>query len=196
MRVTINGKSQTAPEGVTILTALRAAGIDVPTVCHDPRLTPYGGCRLCVVQVKGQSRPVTSCNTPLADGMEIATHTEELEGLRRTLLRMLARDYPADQVARFPDKQFHRYLKSYGIEATGKPQPAKLDNSHPYIHVDMSQCVTCYRCVRICDEVQGQFVWQAWNRGDQTRIGPMRADATNNGPHMLREGWLKLTPGA
>jgi formate dehydrogenase major subunit len=171
-QVTINGKTHTAPAGTTILTALRAEGFDVPTVCHDPRLTPYGGCRLCVVNIKGQPRPVTSCNTVIADGMEIATHTEELEDLRRTLLKLLARDYPADQVTRFPDKQFHRYLKAYGIQATGKPQPAKLDASHPYIHVDMSQCVTCYRCVRICDEIQGQFVWQAWNRGDQTEIRP------------------------
>jgi formate dehydrogenase major subunit len=171
-QVIVNGQPHAAPTGTTILTALRALGFDVPTVCHDPRLTPYGGCRLCVVSVKGQSKPVTSCNAVVADGMEIATHTDELESLRRTLLKLLARDYPADQVDRFPDKQFHRYLKAYGVQATGKPQPAKLDLSHPYIHVDMSQCVTCYRCVRICDEVQGQFVWQAWNRGDQTEIRP------------------------
>jgi formate dehydrogenase major subunit len=176
-QVTINGKTYTGPEGTTVLTALRALGYDVPTVCHDPRLTPYGGCRLCVVNIKGAPKPVTSCNTVIADGMIVDTHTDELQDLRRTLLKLLARDYPADQVARFPDKQFHRYLKEYGVNATGKPQPAKLDVSHPYIHVDMSQCVTCYRCVRICDEVQGQFVWQAWNRGDETEIRP--ATGTN-----------------
>jgi len=172
LRVTINGQAHTLPDGVTVLTALRAAGFDVPTVCHDPRLTPYGGCRLCVVQITGQSRPVTSCNTPLADGMVIDTHTNEIEDLRRTLLKLLARDYPAEQVQRFPDKQFHQYLNAYGIKATGRPQPARLDDSHPYIQVDMSQCITCYRCVRICDEVQGQYVWQAWNRGDKTEIRP------------------------
>jgi formate dehydrogenase major subunit len=176
-QVTINGKSYTGPEGTTVLTALRALGYDVPTVCHDPRLTPYGGCRLCVVNIKGAPKPVTSCNTVIADGMVVDTHTDELQDLRRTLLKLLARDYPPEQVERFPDKQFHRYLNEYGVKATGKPQPAKLDVSHPYIHVDMSQCVTCYRCVRICDEVQGQFVWQAWNRGDQTEIRP--ATGTN-----------------
>ena len=168
--VTINGKTHAAPAGTTVLTALRAVGFAVPTLCHDPRLTPYGGCRLCVVQVKGQSKPVTACNAVIADGMEIETHTDELEDLRRTLLKLLARDYPAEQVERFPNKQFHQYLKAYGIEATGQSQPARLDVSHPYIQVDMSHCVTCYRCVRICDEVQGQFVWQAWNRGDKTEI--------------------------
>ncbi len=170
--VTINGKPVEVTEGGTILTAIRAAGLDVPTVCHDPRLTPYGGCRLCVVNVKGYGRPVTACNTPLTAGMEIQTHSAEVEGLRKTLLEMLAKDYPAEQVERFPEKQFHRYLKQYGVKARGKPKPEKLDDSHAYIHVDMSQCVTCYRCVRICDEVQGQFVWQAWNRGDTTEIRP------------------------
>ncbi len=172
LRVTINGKSHTAPAGTTVLTALRAVGFDVPTVCHDPRLTPYGGCRLCVVRIKGQSKPVTSCNAVIAGGMEIETHTDELESLRRSLLKLLARDYPAEQVERFPEKQFHQYLMAYGVQATGRAQPARLDVSHPYIHVDMSQCITCYRCVRICDEVQGQFVWQAWNRGDKTEIRP------------------------
>ena len=172
LRVTINGRPHTAPAGVTILRALQTAGVEMPTLCHDPRLTPYGGCRLCVVRVEGQPRPVTSCNTPLADGMVIATHTKELEELRRTLLQLLARGYPAEQVRRFPEKQFHRYLLAYGVEPAGNGAARFADASHPYIHVDMAQCVICYRCVRICEEVQGQFVWQAWNRGDATEIRP------------------------
>ena len=125
LQVTVNGKVTEAEPGATILTALRGAGFDVPSVCHDPRMTAYGGCRLCVVKVKGMSRPVTACNTPLVQGMEIETHTPEIEGLRKTLLMMLARDYPAEQVRKFPEKQFHQYLGAYGVTATGGPDPAR-----------------------------------------------------------------------
>ncbi|MSR64494.1 MAG: formate dehydrogenase subunit alpha [Verrucomicrobiae bacterium] len=173
-RATINGKSVGVSSGTTILDAMRTIGFDVPTACHDPRLKPYGGCRVCAVQVKGMARPLTACNTPIADGMEIETHTPEIEGLRKTLLRLLVKDYPAEAVRKYPDKPFHRVLRQYGVdeECTGKSNAALVDDSHAYIKVDMSQCIKCYRCVRICDEVQGQFVWQAWERGGETQVKP------------------------
>lgn len=174
LRVTINRKPYELDEGKSILSVLRAIGIDLPTLCYDERLEPYGGCRLCIVHLEGSPRPVTACNTSVSDGMVIETHTRELEDLRRTLLKLLAHHYPLDAVTRFPHKEFHRYLRDYGLEAecANAGDVALLDDSHPYLHVDMSQCVYCYRCVRVCDEVQGQFVWQVWNRGDQTRIRP------------------------
>ena len=173
-RVTINGRRVKLPEGGVILDALRAAAVEVPTLCHDPRLKPVGACRLCVVEIKGLARPATACNTPIQDGMEIHTHTQEIEQARRTLLRLLAREYPREPMGRFPLKEFHRYLRAYDVagERDAASNPQLLDNSHPYIHVDMSQCIYCYRCVRICEEVQGQFVWRVWNRGDATRILP------------------------
>jgi len=174
LRVTINGKQYELDEGQSILRVCRSIGIDLPTLCYDKRLEAYGGCRLCIVHVEGSPRPVTACNTSAIDGMAIETHTPELGDLRRTLLRLLAHQYPSDAVIRFPDKEFHRYLRDYGLEAecSGLRDAALLDDSHSYLQVDMSQCVYCYRCVRVCDEVQGQFVWQVWNRGDQTRIRP------------------------
>lgn len=174
LRVTINGEPREFPDGGTILEAVQSIGVDVPTLCHDPRMEPIGACRLCVVDVQGCPRPVTACNTALADGMAIQTHTPELEQSRRTLLRLLAGPYPAEMRGQFPDKEFHRYLRAYRLEneTLGAFQPELRDDSHPYIHVDMTQCVTCFRCVRICAEVQGQFVWQVWNRSDATRIVP------------------------
>ncbi|MFY9611477.1 MAG: formate dehydrogenase subunit alpha [Blastocatellia bacterium] len=174
LRVTIDGKRYEFGECKSILSALRRIGIALPTLCYDDRLEPYGGCRLCIVHIEGWARPVTACNTSISDGMVIETHGRELEGLRRTLLKLLAHQYPRDAVTRFPDKEFHRYLRDYGLEAECADTRDRdlLDDSHPYLHVDMSQCVYCYRCVRACDEVQGQFVWKVWNRGDQTRIRP------------------------
>ena len=187
LQVTINGQPHQFPEGLTINKALQQIAVEVPTLCHDDRIEPYGSCRLCTVEVKGVNGLVTACNTQLREGMEILTHSPEVQGVRKTLLGLLAKDYPAEAVAQFPDKQFHRYLREYDVKARGSrtaPQPEvpfMKDPSHPYINVDMSQCVTCYRCVRICEEVQGQFVWKAWNRGDQTRILPIRGETMLDG---------------
>lgn len=174
LRVTINGKPRVFEPGISILDAVRSSGIELPAVCHDDRLIPYGGCRLCSVEVEGSPRPVTACTTPLADNMRIETHSPEIVALRKILLRMLVHDYPADALARFPDKEFHRYLREYGITdlRRASSDPARVDATHPYIHVDMTRCILCYRCVRICSEVQGQFVWRVWQRGAATRIVP------------------------
>jgi formate dehydrogenase major subunit len=180
VRVVIDKRPSLHREGGTILDALRSVEVNVPTLCHDSRLEPYGGCRLCVVQVAGWDRPAAACTTPLAEGMEIETRTPDLEALRRSLLSLIARTYPADAYRRDPDKEFHAYIRQYGLEQElgGPADPALVDDSHPYIHVDMSQCVYCFRCVRICDELQGQFVWRVWDRGDGTRIRP-------DGPSLL-----------
>ena len=187
LQVTINGQARQFPEGLTINQALKQIAVEVPTLCHDDRLVPYGSCRLCTVEVKGVNGLVTACNTQLREGMDILTHSPTVQGVRKTLLGLIAKDYPAEAVTQFPDKQFHRYLREYDVKARGSrttPPPAvpfMKDTTHPYINVDMSQCVTCYRCVRICEEVQGQFVWKAWNRGDQTRIGPVRGVTLQDG---------------
>jgi formate dehydrogenase major subunit len=174
LRVTINGRPCEAPEGATILDALRAHGTDVPTLCHDERLHPSGACRLCVVAVKSWSRHATACNTLLLDSMEIETHSPAVEDARRTLLRLQAADYPAAAVMQAPDKPFHHWLRHYGIQAGDGAGEHFTDTTHPYLHVDMERCITCSRCIRICDEVQGQFAWRAWGRGDATRILPTR----------------------
>jgi formate dehydrogenase major subunit len=177
LQVTINNEAHEFPAGLSILEALRRVDADLPTVCHDDRLKPTGACRLCSVEISGWSRYATACNTPLTNGMSIQTHSPGVEEVRQTLLRLLAKSYPLDAVAEFPEKEFHRYLAHYGVSpqrssASARVRPAGPDSSHPYIRVNMAQCITCFRCVRICDELQGQFVWQVWDRGDATRIVP------------------------
>ena len=153
----------------------------MPTLCHDDRLAPSGACRLCLVEISGAPPLMPACTTPLTDGMEISTRTPEIEDFRRFILRSLASGYPADAVTQLPDKPFHRYLKEFDIvdAADGATQSNLLDASHPFITVDMSRCIDCYRCVRICDELQGQFVWHLRGRGAETRV-------TTDGPN-LRE---------
>lgn len=123
--VTINGQRHEFAEDTTILAACHQLGMEVPTLCHDERLKPSGACRLCIVNVKGSARPITACNTILTDGMEIETHTKEVEDLRRTLLELLAQDYPAEAVGRWPDKEFHRWLQHYGVNPKSETRNPK-----------------------------------------------------------------------
>ena len=174
LRATVNGKAYEFRDNCTILEALQTLGIEVPTLCHDQRLEAAGACRLCVVEVKGWAHPVISCHTPLGEGMEIETESAELEKERKGVLALLGHRYPREAVQQFPDKQFHQQLKDYGVECETfeRSNPDLVDDSHPYIQVDMNRCIYCYRCVRICEELQGQFVWKVWNRGAETRIVP------------------------
>ena len=171
----INGKAHQFEKPLSILEAAQTIRIDIPTLCHDERLKPIGACRLCLVEIDGKSRPVPACSSPLEDGMVISTHSPMLEHERRMILRMLAQDRPSHGLRKAPEKPFHRYAIQYGLKESDFKQVDAgpfIDDSHPYIHVDMSQCILCYRCVRMCDEVQGQFVWQIVNTGHETRIVP------------------------
>ena len=110
--------------------------------------------------------------------MVVRTHTEALEETRRTNLSLLAGNYPVGAVTAAPDKQLHHWLQHYGVTPGGAVHDLSpdtkwfRDSTHPYIHVDMTQCIHCLRCVRICAEVQGQFVWHAIGRGAGTCIVP------------------------
>lgn len=172
MRVIVDGREIEVPEGVTALVALRMAGLDVPTACHDPRLKPSGACRLCLVRVSGSNRPVASCAMPVSEGMEIVVDSDELVEARRAELAMLARDYPPDEVEALPEKTFHQWLSKYGLRAEGKTDASRIDATNPYFRFDPSACIRCYRCVRICDEIQGSFVWHVHDRASESHVAP------------------------
>jgi formate dehydrogenase major subunit len=173
--ISINGRTYDIAAGGTVLDALRAVRVHMPTLCHDDRIAPTGACRLCLVELTGTPKPVPACTTPLEAGMEIRTNTPELVRFRQSLLDMLVRRYPADALARDPDKPFHREVCEHGLAAHAAPRqpgPVQDDGAHPYIAVDMARCIDCYRCVRICAELQGQSVWHVRERGAETRIEP------------------------
>ncbi len=170
--VTINGRTHTFSPGLTVLQALRAVGEAVPTLCHDDRLQPHATCRLCLVKVDGHDKPVTACSAPLEEGMVIRTDTPALEAERKTLLEWQARHYPRDAPARPPDNPFHFLLHRYGIAARGVDDPTRVDASHPHLRVDMNRCILCFRCVRICADLQGQDVWHLVGRATTNHIVP------------------------
>lgn len=175
--LTLNGRRVEAPEGATLLQACRAAGIDVPTLCHDDRLKPASACRLCEVEVEGQERPLCACATPVAEGMAVHTHTPALEDFRRGVLQLLAQAHPGCE----PHSAFQGLLDRYGVMSHRIPHPAWKEEQHPNLKVDLSSCVACFRCVRICHEVAGRDVWQGMHRGAHTQVGIAEPTLTASG---------------
>jgi len=174
LKLSVDGRPQRARAGESLLTLLQRLDLAPPALCADPRLRPAAHCRLCYVELEGQAEPVSSCTTPVAEGMRILTQSPALTGYRRQLLGWMAERCSADDLTRHPDKALHRELLRHGLRpgADAPPSRGGPDESHPLIRVDPARCIACYRCVRICAELQGQFVWHALGRGAEVHMVP------------------------
>jgi predicted molibdopterin-dependent oxidoreductase YjgC len=177
--LTINGQSLEVPENTTVLKAAEQAGIVIPTLCHHKDLTPYGGCRLCSVDIQGLRLPATACTMLVAPGMIVRTESPALTRYRRTILELLlVRFYDAGYTHTngFPtlDTQFAYWVNHYGIDmkkAMAQGPFRQIDSDpNPFIWVDKNKCIMCTRCVRACAEVQARFVWTQAYRGYDLRI--------------------------
>jgi predicted molibdopterin-dependent oxidoreductase YjgC len=177
INITIDGKQATVEDGTSILDAARALGVDIPTLCHDPRLKPYGGCRMCVVEIAGVPRPVTSCTTPAAEGMKVTTSSEKLHRLRRTIVELILSDHPNDCMfcERAGDCALQELAYFYGLRENrfwGEKSRFGREDANPFIKRDMSKCILCGKCVRVCHDVQGVGAIDLAYRGLAARVCP------------------------
>lgn len=161
----------------TVLDAIRKLDIPIPTLCHHPALTPFGGCRLCVVEIKGLARPVTACTTPVKEGLEVTTTSPNLEKMRRTTLELILSDHPNDCMVceRAGDCTLQELAYFYGIKENrflGERRVYKKRDNNPFVTRDMEKCILCGQCVRVCDEVEGVGAIDFINRGFRTKISP------------------------
>jgi formate dehydrogenase major subunit len=162
--VTIDGRVVAGEAGQRVLDLLDGA---LPALCHDPRVAPAGVCRLCLVEVRPLPKPVPACTTLVHDGMDIVTRTPALEAGRREILEMLAERLPVGG-----DDRVAAAMRAYGVAPRGTSDPSLVDDSHPYIRVDMARCIDCFLCERICHELQGQDTWHAVERHGRLRLVP------------------------
>ncbi|HEX4657492.1 MAG TPA: formate dehydrogenase subunit alpha [Streptosporangiaceae bacterium] len=174
--LTIDGVGVTVAEGTTIWSAARDAGIDIPVLCHDERYDPVGVCRMCVVDV-GARAYAAACVRPCEDGMDVKTATPDVERNRATLAELLLADQPARE--RDPkqtttgDNELLALAERFGLPGPGEIPTAAgrgADLSNPVISVDHDACILCDRCVRACDDIQGNDVIGRSGKGYTTRI--------------------------
>jgi formate dehydrogenase alpha subunit len=156
--IKINGIEATCKRDETILDVARRLNIDIPTLCYDERLEPYGGCRLCLVEVKGVKRPLSACTTPVTEGMEICTESETIIRIRKNIISLLLSNHPNDCMrcektgnCALQDLAYKYQVDGKRFEGESWNLPIKEDN--PFITYEPNKCILCGRCVRICNEV-------------------------------------------
>lgn len=179
--LTIDGKTVEVKEGTTVLRAAEQVGVTIPTLCDHPALPPYGGCRLCVVEVQGFRTPIASCTLPASAGMVVSTNTEKLRMIRKFVLTMLFSERnhfcPFCQKTGGGDQRGDCELQNsaYDEDMTHWPiqpnwSPFPVDASHPYFIFDHNRCILCRRCVRACANMVGNFTLDMENRGARTLV--------------------------
>ena len=178
--LTVNGKDFTGKKiqgkhGQTVLEIFRDHGIHVPTLCYHPKMPPYGGCRLCIVEIENMRGLPPSCTTPAADGMVVHTHTDKVIQVRKTVLELLLAygDHNCLLCEQTGSCELQDLVYEHGIdrvryksEFVVKP----LDTSNTMIVRDHNKCVLCGRCVRGCLEVQVNGVIDVAARGSDSFI--------------------------
>lgn len=184
IEITINGKKIKAEPGLTILQAAQQNGIVIPNMCYDKRLRPYGGCRLCVVEVEGQPRLFAACSTPITEGMVVHTETPKLQKARRTVLELLLLHHPLDcpicdkaGECDLQDLAFKYGPSESRFVAERKHDPERLDA--PIVERNPNRCILCGKCVRVCAEHQGVGALAFIGRGFKTKVSPAFEETLN-----------------
>ncbi len=177
IELTIDNKKILVKEGTTILEAAIQNGIDIPYLCYDRRLTPYGACRICLVEVEGQKKLLASCSTPVTQGMVVRTETPRLLKARKAVLELLLIHHPLD--CPICDKAGECKLQDlafrYGPTESrfkGERRHELADTESPLIERNPNRCILCGRCVRVCGELQGVGAINILGRGFKSKISP------------------------
>lgn len=177
VNLTIDDKQVTVPKDATIYDAAKSAGIKIPILCHDKKLHPFGGCRMCLVEVEQmKGRLIPACTTPVTEGMTITTTTPEIVNARKLVLELLLLKHPIDcpvcDAAGDCDLQNLTYEYKVNTNTFSDEKfNHKIDYENPLIERDMNRCIHCGKCARICDEIVSFGAYTFMNRGIEAKMG-------------------------
>ncbi len=175
--IEVNNRSIRAEKGETILSALNRNGIMIPTLCRMAEFTPTGACRMCVVEVEGRDRLVTACSAPVEEWMKIRTHSPRVIRARKTIVELLLANHPDDCLycERNLDCELQRLADQLQVRERrirGSKIKPRRDQSSPAIVRELSKCILCGRCIRVCEEVITATAIDFIGRGSTTHVGP------------------------
>ena len=170
MIVIVDGVPTTVAPGTTVLEAARAARSYVPTLCFDDRQAPFGACRVCLVGVEGAPGPIAACTTPVRDGMVIDTHDDRARRIAANVVELVLSELPVEPAEHTELATVARYFELGAPRWTGAVHAVRHGDDHPYLSFHHELCISCGRCVRACDEVQGTFALTATGRGFDANV--------------------------
>ena len=197
----IDHKPVTFPEGVTVLRAAELAGVFIPSLCSHKDLTPFGGCRLCIVEIEGMRGYPLSCSTVAREGMKVQTDTAALRELRKDILKLILSEHPSSCLIcdeRTACRDYQTTIRKAGVSTGCRFCPNdgqcelqdlveklgvseidfpiryhghEAEHDDPFYDRDYNICILCGRCVRMCQEVRGSGILAFTYRGPQVKIG-------------------------
>jgi len=177
IKATINGIAVEVPEGTSILDAAGKVHVKIPTLCKHKDLEASAACGICIVKVKGWSKMLRACCTPVENGMDITTHDPEIVKIRRTVLELILSTHPNECLTcgRNNDCELQKIAADFGIREEEFPKhlrDIKQDASTKTIVLSPQKCILCGRCVNVCQEHQNVWALSFLDRGIKTRISP------------------------
>ena len=192
----IDGHSVSVPAGTSVMRAASQLGNQIPKLCATGSLQAFGSCRLCLVEIEGRKGYPASCTTAVSEGMQVRTHSEKLDQLRRGVVELYLSDHPQDCTSQAGQQrcELHSVAAAMGVEHSRYSLPAcgsasaplaasethlhaAKDLSNPYFAFDPAACIVCSRCVRACDEIQGTFALTIAGRGFAAKVAASQDDA-------------------
>jgi NADH-quinone oxidoreductase subunit G len=192
---TLDGRNVSASEDELLVHAAARNGVFIPTLCHDDKLDPYGGCRMCVVGVEGSPRPLPACATRVAEGMVVSTNSS-VPQFRRTLTEMLLAEHMNPDPGGRPNELLDM-AGEFEAEAPFMLPDAKrepYDDRNLFMGYDPDACILCNRCVRYTQEVMQCSALSLEGRGPHARIVPTHGYSWLDTECELCGGCLSVCP--
>lgn len=174
----IDGIKITVAEGTSVMRAAALVEISIPKLCATDNIEAFGSCRLCSVEIEGKKGMPASCTTPVEQGMIVTTQNNKIAKLRRNVMELYISDHPLDCLtcSSNGDCELQDMAGAVGLREvrygfSGENHfDAEIDDSNPYFTFEPSKCITCSRCVRACEEVQGTFALTIEGRGFNSKV--------------------------